>query len=57
MRTQNLQRLLRVIWSALLPREDALLVHSCGLRHAEIGVVFPGESGVGRTSSTDPGHS
>jgi hypothetical protein len=41
---------LRVIWSALLPREDALLVHSCGLRHAEIGVVFPGVSGLGKTT-------
>lgn len=42
--------MLRVIWSALLPREDGLLVHSCGLRHAEIGVVFPGESGLGKTT-------
>jgi hypothetical protein len=41
---------LRVVWSVLLPREDALLVHSCGLRHAEIGVVFPGVSGQGKTT-------
>jgi hypothetical protein len=41
---------LRVVWSTLLPRQDALLVHSCGLRHAEIGVVFPGESGLGKTT-------
>jgi hypothetical protein len=41
---------LRVVWSVLLPREDAMLVHSCGLRHAEIGVVFPGVSGQGKTT-------
>jgi hypothetical protein len=41
---------LRVIWSVLLPREDAMLIHSCGLRHAEVGVVFPGESGQGKTT-------
>jgi hypothetical protein len=46
----SLDAVLRVIWSALLPREDALLVHSCGLRHAEIGVVFPGQSGLGKTT-------
>ena len=34
----------------MLPREDALLVHSCGLRHAEVGDVFPGESGLGKTT-------
>jgi hypothetical protein len=41
---------LRVIWASLLPREGALLVHSCGLRHAEVGVVFPGESGLGKST-------
>jgi hypothetical protein len=41
---------LRVIWSVLLPRQDALLVHSCGLRHAEVGVVFAGVSGQGKTT-------
>jgi hypothetical protein len=46
----SLDAALRVIWSALLPREDALLVHSCGLRHAAIGVVFPGVSGQGKTT-------
>jgi hypothetical protein len=46
----SLDCVLRVIWSVLLPREDALLVHSCGLRHAEIGVVFPGVSGQGKTT-------
>ena len=46
----SLDCVLRVIWSVLLPREDALLVHSCGLRHAEIGVVFPGASGLGKTT-------
>jgi hypothetical protein len=42
--------LLRVLWSELLPREDGALIHSCGLRHAEIGVVFPGVSGQGKTT-------
>jgi hypothetical protein len=42
--------ILRVIWSTLLPRVDGLLIHSCGLRHAEIGVVFPGQSGAGKTT-------
>jgi hypothetical protein len=46
----SLDCVLRVVWSVLLPREDALLVHSCGLRHAEIGVVFPGKSGLGKTT-------
>jgi hypothetical protein len=46
----SLDAVLRVVWSVLLPREDALLVHSCGLRHAEIGVVFPGRSGLGKTT-------
>jgi hypothetical protein len=46
----SLDCVLRVIWSVLLPREDAMLVHSCGLRHAEIGVVFPGQSGLGKTT-------
>jgi hypothetical protein len=41
---------LRVLWSVLLPHEDGALVHACGLRHAEIGVVFPGESGAGKTT-------
>jgi hypothetical protein len=27
-----------------------MLVHSCGLRHAEVGVVFPGQSGAGKTT-------
>ena len=46
----SLDCVLRVIWSVLLPREGALLVHACGLRHAEIGVVFPGASGLGKTT-------
>jgi hypothetical protein len=46
----SLDCVLRVIWSVLLPREGGLLVHSCGLRHAEIGVVFPGVSGQGKTT-------
>jgi hypothetical protein len=50
MNPYSLDCVLRVLWSVLLPREDALLVHSCGLRHAEIGVVFPGLSGLGKTT-------
>ncbi|MDB4981867.1 MAG: hypothetical protein JWM82_2619 [Myxococcales bacterium] len=46
----TLDCILRVIWSALLPREDAMLVHSCGLRHAAVGVVFPGVSGQGKST-------
>jgi YD repeat-containing protein len=46
----SLDCVLRVVYSVLLPREDGLLVHSCGLRHAEIGVVFPGASGLGKTT-------
>lgn len=49
---------LRVLWATLLPRVDGMLVHSCGLRHAEVAVVFPGPSGVGKTTlarkSPDP---
>jgi hypothetical protein len=42
--------LLRVVWSTLLPRVGGMLIHGCGLRHAEIGVVFPGQSGAGKTT-------
>ncbi len=42
--------ILRVIWSTLLPRVGGMLIHSCGLRHAEIGVVFPGRSGAGKST-------
>jgi len=42
--------ILRVIWSTLLPRVGGMLVHSCGLRHEEVGVVFPGRSGAGKTT-------
>jgi hypothetical protein len=41
---------LRVIWSVVMPRLGGLLVHSCGLRHAAVGVVFPGVSGRGKTT-------
>jgi hypothetical protein len=42
--------ILRVIWSTLLPRVGGMLIHSCGLRHEEVGVVFPGRSGAGKTT-------
>jgi hypothetical protein len=45
-----LDSLLRVLWSVFLPRAGGALVHSCGLRHDESGVVFPGVSGVGKTT-------
>jgi hypothetical protein len=45
-----LDSLLRVLWSVFLPRAGGALVHSCGLRHAESGVVFPGVSGAGKTT-------
>jgi hypothetical protein len=50
MNPYSLDCVLRVIFSVLLPREGGLLVHSCGLRHEEIGVVFPGASGLGKTT-------
>jgi len=42
--------LLRVLHATVLPRMGGMLVHSCGLRHAEVGVVFPGQSGAGKTT-------
>jgi len=42
--------MLRVIYASLLPRVGGMLIHSCGLRHAEVGVVFPGQSGAGKTT-------
>ena len=42
--------ILRVLWATLLPRVGGMLVHSCGLRHAEVAVVFPGKSGAGKTT-------
>jgi len=41
---------LRVVFATLLPRAGGLLVHGCGLRHAEVGFVFPGASGAGKTT-------
>jgi hypothetical protein len=41
---------LRALWATLLPRRDGLLIHGCGLRHAEVGFVFPGQSGAGKTT-------
>jgi hypothetical protein len=42
--------ILRVLWATLLPRVGGMLVHSCGLRQAEVAVVFPGASGAGKTT-------
>jgi hypothetical protein len=41
---------LRVLFATLLPRAGGMLIHGCGLRHAAIGVVFPGVSGTGKTT-------
>jgi hypothetical protein len=46
----SLDCILRVLWATLLPRVGGMLVHSCGLRHAEVAVVFPGASGAGKTT-------
>jgi hypothetical protein len=52
--------LMRVLWSIFLPREGGALFHACGLRRAEIGVIFPGQSGAGKTTLArkleDPDH-
>jgi hypothetical protein len=42
--------LMRALWATILPAKRGLLVHGCGLRHAQIGVVFPGQSGAGKTT-------
>lgn len=42
--------ILRVAYSSILPRVGGMLIHSCGLRHAEVSVVFPGASGAGKTT-------
>jgi hypothetical protein len=42
--------MLRVLYATVLPRVGGMLIHSCGLRHAEVGVVFPGRSGAGKST-------
>jgi hypothetical protein len=42
--------LLRVLHATVLPRVGGMLIHGCALRHAEVGVVFPGRSGAGKTT-------
>jgi hypothetical protein len=42
--------LLRVLYATILPRAGGMLIHGCALRHAEVGVVFPGRSGAGKTT-------
>ena len=42
--------LLRTLYATILPRMGGMLIHGCGLRHAEIGVIFPGQSGAGKTT-------
>jgi hypothetical protein len=41
---------LRVIFATLLPRVGGMLIHACGLRHEAVGVIFPGQSGAGKTT-------
>jgi hypothetical protein len=42
--------LMRVLWSIFLPRAGGVLLHACGLRHGELGVLAPGPSGAGKTT-------
>jgi len=42
--------MLRVLYATILPRVGGMLIHGCGLRHAEVGVIFPGRSGAGKTT-------
>jgi hypothetical protein len=42
--------LLRVLYATLLPHVGGMLIHGCGLRHAAIGVIFPGVSGAGKST-------
>lgn len=42
--------LLRVLWAIFLPRAGGALFHACALRLGETGVVFPGPSGVGKST-------
>ena len=42
--------LLRVLWAVFLPRSGGGLFHSCAFRVGEAGVIFPGVSGVGKST-------
>jgi len=42
--------LLRVVYATLLPGVGGMLIHGCGLRHAAVGVIFPGVSGAGKST-------
>ena len=46
----SLDCLLRTLYATILPRLGGMLIHGCGLRHAEVGVLFPGPSGAGKTT-------
>jgi hypothetical protein len=48
----DFESLLRVIWSLLLPRADAALVHACGVRlpGRTDALLAPGPSGAGKTT-------
>ena len=39
-----------MVYATLLPRVGGMLIHGCGLRHAAIGVIFPGVSGAGKST-------
>ena len=42
--------LLRVLWAVFLPRTGGGLFHSCAFRVGEAGAIFPGVSGVGKST-------
>jgi hypothetical protein len=44
------ESLLRVLWSALLPRAGGALFHACGFADAGRGILAPGPSGAGKTT-------
>ena len=39
-----------MVYATLLPRVGGMLIHGCGLRHAAVGVIFPGVSGAGKST-------
>lgn len=46
----SLDTVVRVLMTALLPRENALLVHGAGIQIDRWGVLCPGKSGAGKST-------